>query len=137
MALNSKLINRVTNLSAVDAVHTHSYAKAQRNTPVTVNNMSFSERMQLERNRQVIQGYRHSAIGQRRNFNKAELWSRKSGATQAGDSPAETAHLGMDAHIDKARVGRSYGPASTGVNAEARQQMAARFDVKRPTPGNR
>lgn len=63
MGLNTRLIKRISNMSAADAMHTSVYAKAGNKGGFGADStMSFEERRKIEQNRKLIQGYKNARI---------------------------------------------------------------------------
>lgn len=63
MALNSKLINRITKTTSSDVAHSSGYAQAQNSGNLgAASTQSFEERLDIERNRTTIQAYKQSQV---------------------------------------------------------------------------
>ena len=65
MALNSRLIKRITKTTSNDVIHSSGYAQAQNSGNMgVVSAQSFEERLDLEKNRTTIQAYKQSQVAQ-------------------------------------------------------------------------
>ncbi len=71
MALNSKLIQRIAKTTSADVAHSTDYARIQSGEHFGAAqgaNQSFEDRVELEKNRQIVQAYSRASVAQQRNF---------------------------------------------------------------------
>ena len=69
MALNSRIIKRITKTTTSDVAHSSGYAQAQSGGNMGATSVqSFSDRLDLEKNRTTVQGYKQSQVARAVNF---------------------------------------------------------------------
>ncbi len=69
MALNGKIIQRVTGVKSSDVMHSSGYARTQNAGNFgAATTESFADRQETEKNRELIQGYKHAQVAQRKNL---------------------------------------------------------------------
>ena len=69
MALNGKIIQRVTGVKSSDVMHSSGYARTQNAGNFgSATTETFAERQEVEKNRELIQGYKHAQVAQRKNL---------------------------------------------------------------------
>ena len=89
MAFSSKLIHRITKTTSADVMHSSGYAKYQNNGSFgTASNESFSQRQAIDKNRQIIQNYSHSQIGQQRGVARHALTAQEKDNMSASIPPS-------------------------------------------------
>lgn len=65
MALNSKLIQRITKTTSADVVHSTGYAQAQNGGNIgAIGGGSFESRQNIESDRKMVQAYRNARVAQ-------------------------------------------------------------------------
>ena len=94
MALNAKLVQRITENNAAKILHSSGYASAQSGgTMGASGNTSFSERQQIEQDRKVVQNYQSSHVAQSVNrMPKAQSVEEQSAQATADAAIAESTH---------------------------------------------
>lgn len=69
MALNGKIIQRVTGVKSSDVMHSSGYANTQNAGNFgAASTESFSERLEIEKNREIVQSYNRAKVAQRANM---------------------------------------------------------------------
>ncbi len=69
MALNGKIIQRISKTTSSDVAHSSGYANAQNAGNFgTTSAESFAERREIDANRNIVQSYREAQVAQRKNF---------------------------------------------------------------------
>ena len=129
MGLNFKLIQRTTNTSAADVMHSSSYASAQnKNAFGASGNISFSERQRIEQHRKLVKGYRNAKIAQEVNMMpKAKTYEEELAVEAAINA------------IEKSREKQSENKRESNSRFEAGGLRKTRFETKNDnsTPVNR
>lgn len=96
MALNSKLIRRLTNNSTSNVIHSSGYAKVQSgNTIGASDNTTFSQRQQIDQNRKIVHGYKDALVAQRVNFTQKAMSVEEQEALAAAEAAAEESMRGL------------------------------------------
>lgn len=161
MGLNFKLIQRFSKTSTSDVAHSSDYAAAQSGTNFGASaNQSFSQRKEVESNRQVVQGYNQAMVAQRVNTTPRAMTYQEEIAAEAARRAAIRAKYAKDKkdHDDRRQsfnANREAGGLNelqqkriasiqaTGAGARqqaqqqmtSRQAMAKRFEANaRPAP---
>ncbi len=164
MALNGKIIQRVTGVTSADVAHSSGYANAQNAGSFgAASTESFAERREIDENRSVVQGYRQAQVAQRKNFMpkartyqqelQAKLDKKKEAQGLRSDSDgsrqdfntrreagglrsfAERKEAGTSMNTNGLASSRQKYVGGSARSAEARQAMARRFDgTARPAP---
>lgn len=125
MALNSKLIQRITKTTSADVVHSTGYADAQNAGYLGVAqgaNQSFEDRKELEKNRQNIQAYRQASVAQQRNFMPKAMSVEEKALADAQkaiyDAGGDDVYLTRQEMNSKLNAGgiRKYDRAAKGVS---------------------
>lgn len=160
MALNSDLIKRITRTTTSDVMHSSGFAGAQNTNSFGASaSTSFTERQNLESNRQVVQGYRRSMVAHQINaaqhaktYQEQMAEDAKRAATMRAKQDAEKSTL--DYRRQEFGVRREAGGLSdtqrehirsayaSGASARQqstqninRQELSRRFDATaRPAP---
>ena len=69
MALNGKIIQRITGVKSSDVMHSSGYANAQNAGSFGVaEGETFEQRQEIEKNRKIVQGYNRAKVAQRTNM---------------------------------------------------------------------
>lgn len=126
MALNYELIKRTTNTQTGDVIHSTGYANAQNGGnfgAATGAGMSFQERLELEKNRKVVQSYKQAGVAQQRNF-MPKAMNVEEAALAKAQKAIEAAGGGYSSRQEmnsKLNAGglRKYDKSATNINAAA------------------
>ena len=96
MALNSKLIRRISNNSTSNIVHSSGYAKVQSGSSIGASdNTTFSQRQQIDQNRKVVQGYKDAHVVQRVNYTQKAMSVEEQQALAAAEAAASESYRGL------------------------------------------
>lgn len=161
MALNSKTIQRITKTSTSDVAHSSGYANVQNAGNFGAASsaaQSFEGRLDIEKNRKIIQGYRRAMVAQRVNtYDRAKTYEEQLAIEKAKkEAKAAKGQQEKQGFLDRRRkfnieheagglnrLQREHVNESANLSArqqvkqnmDARQQMAKRFDASaRPAP---
>ena len=135
MALNSKIIRRLSRTKSSDVMHSSGYATAQNAGNFgSVSSQSFRKRQHIDSNRQIVQAYHHARVAQQVNRQPGDYSTRDTAGQQIDYTKdhTSTTQRGYTTGAS-ARFAAQQGPA--GANLTARQQTAQRFEANaRPIP---
>ena len=161
MALNSKIIQRITKTKTSDVAHSSGYANVRSAGNFGVASsaaQSFEERLDIENNRKIVQGYRRAMVAQRVNtYNRAKTYGeqlaiekakKEAKAAQGQQNKRWLLDRKQEFNIEYEagglnRLQREHVNESANLSARqqvkqnmnARQQIAKRFDASaRPAP---
>lgn len=135
MALNSKIIRRLSRTKSSDVMHSSGYATAQNAGNFgSVSSQSFRKRQHIDSNRQIVQAYHHARVAQQVNRRPNDCPARDT-ATQQADNSIDSAPTTQRSYATGASARFAAQQGSAGANLTARQQMAQRFEANaRPIP---
>ena len=93
MALNSKTIQRITKTSTSDVAHSSGYANVQNAGNFGAASsaaQSFEGRLDIEKNRKIVQGYRRAMVAQRVNtYDRARTYEEQLAIEKAKRKPKQ------------------------------------------------
>ncbi|MGN1313062.1 MAG: hypothetical protein ACI4VS_02690 [Candidatus Nanosyncoccaceae bacterium] len=163
MALNGKIIQRITGVKSSDVMHSSGYANAQNAGSFGVAaGETFEQRQEIEKNRKIVQGYNRAKAAQRTNMmpkartyqqeleekRQRKLGDQTDSAEQGRQEFNTSLERGGLRSFEEKRIGgyadrqatfaaQKEARTATGQarSSESRQAIAARFNgTARPAP---
>lgn len=96
MALNTKLIRRVSNSTTSGVIHSSGYARAQSGNAIGASgDTSFAERQQIEQNRHLVQGYKDAHVAQSVNHMQKAMSVEEKAALDAAEAAMSKSTHGL------------------------------------------